>query len=279
MTTYPIYDFGGAGALMHFAPANGFPPQVYHPLCDTFTQTHHVISLLPRALWGTHQPPAAISDWKDMVMGDLLDGLRAINAHDVVLVGHSFGAIASMLAVIEEPERFKALVLLDPTFLSREIIEAMRMLRAEGRSDQIPLAARTFKRRRAFEDRAEARAYFKARPLFADWDDAALDRYVRDGLRDVNGQVELVWPPEWEAYYYMSGYLEALTDVHQLRGLVPTLMMRGAESDTFLPETAQEVHAALPDATYVEVTGHGHLFPMSAPQRAAETISAFLAGL
>ncbi|RPD47887.1 alpha/beta hydrolase [Hymenobacter sediminis] len=46
---------------------------------------------------------------------DVLDVLRALNLHQVVLVGHSVSAIIGMLAAIREPERFACLVLVAPS--------------------------------------------------------------------------------------------------------------------------------------------------------------------
>jgi len=279
MSHYPLHDFGGAGALIHFAPANGFPAQVYHPMLTPLTTDYRVVSLLPRALWPNQVPPEPLVDWKEMVMRDLLAGLRAMAARDVILVGHSFGGIASLLAVIEEPQRFKALVLLDPTILRHDLIDGMKMLHAAGRIHEMPLAARALKRRRSFATRDEAYDYFKSRPLFADWDETMLRAYVDEGLRDAMGGVELVWSPEWEAYYYMSGYLGTYADLPKLNGLVPTLIIRGANSDTFVRESVDEVRALVPDAHYLEMPNHGHLFPMSAPQETADTIRGFVARL
>jgi pimeloyl-ACP methyl ester carboxylesterase len=106
-----------------------------------------------------------------------------------------------------------------------------------------------------------------------------LRAYVDEGLRDTNGGVELVWSPEWEAYYYMSGYLGTYADLPKLNGLVPTLIIRGANSDTFVRESVDEVRALVPDAHYLEMPNHGHLFPMSAPQETADTIRGFVARL
>lgn len=279
MRPYPVHDFGGAGTLMHFAPANGFPSQMYHPMLAPLTHDYHVVSLLPRALWSNQTPPAALMDWKEMVMRDLLDGLRAIDARDVILVGHSFGGIASMLAVIEEPQRFRGLILLDPTILPHAVLDAIRTLNAAGRIHELPLAARALKRRRHFSSHDEAYVYFKSRPLFADWDERMVRAYVDEGLRTTPDGVELLWSPEWEAYYYMGGYGGTYEDLPRLKGLVPTLMIRGANSDTFVSDTVDEVRALVPDAHYVEIANHGHLFPMSAPRQTADTIRDFAARL
>lgn len=276
---YPLIEFGGAGETLHFAVANGFPPGVYTPLLMPFTGQYRVISLPPRALWGS-PPPAEQVNWRDSVTRDLLDGLRHHNLRNVIAVGHSFGGIASMLAVLAEPERFKALILLDPTILSHEVIAGLEALKAQDAMDQMPLAARALKRRRDFASHDEAFDYFRVRSLFADWDDAALKLYVQHGTRaSEGGGVTLTWTPEWEAYYFMNGYTGIWSDLPALDGQVPTLIIRGAESDTFIASSAEEVRRLLPSAHYAEVAGHGHLFPMSNPAETGRLMKSFLDAL
>ena len=57
---------------------------------------------------------------------------------------------------------------------------------------------------------------------------------------------------------------------------VPTLIVRGAESDVFAPETAQRMQAAMPDCQIVEIPGAGHSIPAEAPQAFAQAVRQFL---
>jgi hypothetical protein len=73
--TYPLYDFGGKGPIMHLSVANGFPPETYRLLLEPFTDRYHVVCLLPRALWNPAPPPESLTSWRDMGR-DLLMGMR-----------------------------------------------------------------------------------------------------------------------------------------------------------------------------------------------------------
>lgn len=276
----PLIELGGSGPLLHFAVANGFPPKVYTPLLRQLTQHYRVISLPPRALWpeaAKTGPPEQLPDWRDWLARDLIEGIRAYDLRDVILVGHSFGGIVSTLATIEEPARIKALVMLDPTILSSDWANGMRMLRETGTVDQLPMAVRALKRQRDFESVDAAYTYFKGRSLFADWDDEAVRLYAEHGTQPhEDGGVTLVWTPEWEAFGFKTIYLDILDDLPKLRGLVPTLIVRGGDSDTFLAASAETVRAILPEAAYAEVAGHSHLFPLSNPDASARVILEFL---
>jgi pimeloyl-ACP methyl ester carboxylesterase len=272
----PLTDFGGTGAVVHIAAANGFPPETYRPMFESLTERYHVISLPPRALWpGGKQQDGR--DWS-MVADDLLNGFAQYDLRDVIAIGHSFGGIASILAAIMQPERFHALILLDPTMLPPSAMDAMAQMQADGSIHDFPLSVGALKRKRHWESVEEAYTYFRGKPLFHDWSDAAVRLYADCGTRpSADGCVELAWPPEWEAYYFRTLYTKTWDELPKLR--LPTLVVRGGESDTFTPESYAAARELMPDADFAEVPGHGHLFPHSAPDETYRIIRDWLADL
>ena len=50
-------DWGGSGPTLHFAHANGFPPETYRKLIGELARNHHVCSMSARPLWPDVQPP------------------------------------------------------------------------------------------------------------------------------------------------------------------------------------------------------------------------------
>ncbi len=281
MTQQPLYEFGGQGPVMHIALANGFPPLTYHPLLDAFTADYRVISLPPRGLWpGIGAPPQEPDNWESVAQ-DLLDGLRHYQLEDVIAIGHSFGAVASMLAVLAEPSRFRALILLDPTLLPPHAMEMIKAMHEQGLMPRFPLVEQAQVRRNQFSDVQAAFDYWRGKSLFKDWSDEALWLYTRSMTQpaaDGTG-VELTWPREWEAYYYMSINPDMWEITPRLNGLLPTLIIAGGATDTFMPESVEKAKALLPDATHVTLPGYGHLFPHSAPAPAQAIIAAWLTKL
>lgn len=276
---HPLYTFANPAPdapVLHLAVANGFPPSTYRPLLQPFTESHRILSLLPRALWDDHTPPPdEIIDWKDGVAQDLLTGYRQHNLSDIIAIGHSFGGIASALNVIEDPQRFKALVLLDPTLLTPEVWAMMATLHAQNQLDLMPLAARAIKRQRDFASTEAVFAYFRDKPLFANWSDEVLRLYAEGGTRPTPDGVTLAWSPEWEAYYFKTGYTKIWETLPQLNGLVPTLIIRGTSSDAYVEAAQAQVKTLLPDAEHVEIDG-GHLFPQERPAETAAIIDSWL---
>lgn len=277
-----LIELGGQSdaSIMHVALANGFPPQTYIPMARSFMEDYRVLSFPPRALWGDEDPPNSYMNWS--ILGD--DLLAALSAHqmqDVVAVGHSFGAIGSLLAVIKEPQRFRALIMLDPTMLMPEFLNMINMVWQQNLVDQIPLVQGALRRRREFDSLDDAYERFREKRFFAGWSDEIVRLYAQYGTQPKsNGQgVELAWSPEWEAFYFSTVHNTIWEDLPQLDGLLPTLIIRGGDSDTFVPEAQAKVKDILPGADFAEVAGHGHLFPQSAPDETAKIIQEWLSRL
>lgn len=271
---------GAVGSpLIHFAPANGFPAHTYLPL---LRRLHGYRSLCfpPRALWGDQAPPRDRRGWRQTA-DDLLAGFAQYDWRNIIAIGHSFGGVASMLALIDQPSRFNALIMLDPVLLPPSVMALQQAAWDAGKIDQQPLVRRALRRRRVFDSRAEAFARFRDKAVFADWPDEALWLYVEHGLRerDAGAGFELRWDTAWEAYYFSVVYERVWQDLPRLNGLAPTLIVRAGESHTFPRESLAPLQSLLPAADLIELAGQGHLFPLAAPAATARVICDWLAAL
>jgi pimeloyl-ACP methyl ester carboxylesterase len=265
--TYPLLELGGQGPVLQLAPANGFPPATYLALLGPLTTRYRVVCLPPRAMWpDAGEPPAEPGSWSTLA-DELLEGMRRHDLTDVVGLGHSFGSVALLLAAVRERARFRALCLLDPTIPPPSLLEMIRE-RGEGAWGYSQRLADKARQRRAdFRDPDEAFAYWRDKPLFADWSDAALWQYTHTILRPAESGdgFQLSWSPAWEAHYYESLYAGTWSDIERLDPTLPVLIIGGATSDTFLPDAAELLRAKLPQARIEVVPGFGHLFPLAAP--------------
>lgn len=274
----PFYIFNdNPGApLLHLAPANGFPLETYIPLLRPLYDRYQIVSLPPRALWPDESPPDKHRDWR-MVADDLLAGIQQHDLRDLIAVGHSFGGVATILAALRAPERFRALIMLDPTILPQPGLDMIDAAVEQGVIEQHFLVQGARRRRRHFQSVDEAYNRLKDKSLFAGWPDETIRLYVRYGTRPVDDGVTLVWSPEWEAYYFSTMYTGIWQDVARLRNLLPVLFVRGGTSDTFLTDAEARLRDLVPDATYAVIPSHGHLFPQSAPDATRDIIQNWLA--
>jgi pimeloyl-ACP methyl ester carboxylesterase len=274
-----LLELGGNGAPLHIAVANGFAPETYLPMLAPLAERFRLISLPPRPLWDAPPPPDSITTWGDFA-DDLLAGLRTHNLHDVIAVGHSLGALTSLIAVDRDASPFRALVLLDPTLLPRRITYGAQLVRLLGQSHRTPLAKQALKRRARFGTLDEAFAYWRPKRLFHDWADDALRLYTESALRPLpEGGYILRWSPEWEARIFASPHPIGADMLRRVGAKVPILTIRGATSTTLTLKAAARLREVLPQMAYAEIAGHGHLFPQSAPEAAGRVIAEWVGQL
>src|SRR5258706_9950767 len=91
-----------------------------------------------------------------------------------------------------------------------------------------------------------------------------------------NDGYELVFSADWEAQIYRTGLhdFDIWRDLPKLK--VPTLFIRGAESDTFLEETAKLVKQKQPKVRVEALEKSTHLLPLERPKEVFEIIQSFL---
>ena len=113
----PYEDFGGTGPLLHFAHPNAYPPAVFRQFLQPLTADYDVLAMAQRPLWPGSRPDE-MHDWQ-LFADDLVDFLADHDLHGIIGVGHSLGAVATMMAAVGQPQLFRALVLIEPVFLPR----------------------------------------------------------------------------------------------------------------------------------------------------------------
>lgn len=269
----PLKDFGGndRGGVMHFAHANGYPPGVYRAFLEALADSHRVIASEKRPLWESATEPGRVPHW-GVFADDLIATLDAAGGDypaPVIGVGHSMGAVVTLLAANRRPDLFSSLVLIEPAFLPRRHLWSLRLLRRLA-GHRIPLVSRTLRRRDHWESEAEVFDWFRAKPVFSGIDDAVLQDYVLHGTYDAgNGQRRLVFDKHWEAHCYtvLADYVTALR-----RCSVPVLGIRGADTDTLAPQVWRHWQRLAPGHRFLEVPDAGHLLPMEKPRALARIL-------
>ena len=267
------FDFGGNGQPLHFLHANGFPPDCYKPLFELLKTEYHVFGMLLRALWGD----ARLEDVKNWIpFSDDLRSFVSSQPDPVIGVGHSVGAIATLRAAMREPQKFRAVILLDPVlFIPKRLVE-WRMQRAANPSGH-PLIQGAMKRRRSFTNLESVFDSYRDRPQFRYMTDENLRTYIEGMTRpSEDGGYELVFSPDWEAHIYYVG----LQDFDIWNGLqnfrVPTLFLGGAETDTFLEEAGILVKQKQPRVVVEALAKSTHLLPLERPQEVFDIMQSFL---
>jgi len=98
---------------------------------------------------------------------------------------------------------------------------------------------------------------------------------VEAGTRErADGQVELVYPPEWEAHIFATIPTDVWQAVPHLH--TPALIIRGEHSHTFPHRSLVRMKHMLPQARFSVIPQAGHLVPMEQPAETAKAIRHFL---
>jgi pimeloyl-ACP methyl ester carboxylesterase len=276
--TIPHFDFKGMGLLLHFLHANGYPPECYRPLLELLQTQYHVFGMLLRPLW-VNSSPNDIQDWRPF-SDDLLHFLTPPTPFPVIGVGHSIGAIVTLRAALRDPGKFKALVLIEPVLFIPSFLIRWHIIRMLGLGERLhPLIAGTKKRRRTFDDLGTVFHGYRNRSVFRYMSDESLRVYIEGITRKTEHGYELVYSPGWEARVYLTGQhdFDLWRDLPKLE--VPTLFLRGAETDTFLENAAALVKRKQPRAWVETLDKSTHLLPLERPQEVFDRMQAFLKSL
>jgi pimeloyl-ACP methyl ester carboxylesterase len=270
----PNFDLGGGGIPLHFLHANGYPPACYKSLLDLLETHYHVFGMLLRPLW-PNSDPNEIQDWKPF-SEDLIQFLSRAS-EPVIGVGHSIGAVVTLRAALWDPRKFRALILIDPVLFVPSRLLAWNFLRALGLGDRVhPKIAAALKRRRTFDDLDTVFRGYRTRQVFKYMSDDDLRNYIAGITRKNDSGYELVYSPEWESRIYLTN----MRDLDIWRGLpsleVPTLIIRGAETDTFLENAVNFVKRKQPKARVETLERSTHLLPLERPREVFSIMQSFL---
>lgn len=268
----PFEDFGGEGELLHFAHPNAYAPQTFHRFLEPFTEKYHVVGMQQRPLW-PDADPTEMTDWM-LFADDLIQFFDQEGLRNIIGVGHSMGGVATMLAAVKRPELFSKLVLLDPVFMPQIVLDMVANMSAEDMK-QHPLVQSALYRRTQWPSRQDAFDRFRTKKVFARFSDDLLWDYVNYSIgENEDGTVSLLFPSAWEAQIYSHFPQQVWQELPKVTH--PMLGIRGAETDTLMPDAWARWQALQPNGTYVEIADVGHMLTLERPVQAAEIVLQYL---
>jgi len=265
----------GRGPLLVFSHANGYPPLSYQAMLEPLGECYHLIANLHRPLWLAPGEPETLQSWSQFA-NDLLALIEYTAREPVVHLGHSMGAAAGMLAAANRPERFRALVLIEPVVVPRRYLVLLRLF-AQLAPELIPMVRTTLNRTDRWSSRSESFAHFRSKRVFKKLSDQVLWDYVQHGtVEEPDGSVRLAYSKQWEArcYTLVHNVWQALNNIR-----IPTLAIRAGESATSFPKAWEKWQRLAPAHDFEIVEEAGHLLPFERPLETAERIDRWLHGL
>lgn len=267
-----VLDWGGAGPPAHLLHANGFCAGTYSPFVRHLLDAFHVTASDIRGHGGSDPiAPARIRHWSVFAQ-DLRALVESRMTPPVVGMGHSLGAVTTLIAAAAHPRLFSHLVLIDPVILPPRVLLALGGLRALGLSGWMPLARKARRRKTTFRSRAEAfRRFAAGRGLFRSWSPEFIDAYLSCGLLEKDEKTAVLrCDPEIEARIFESVPLDVWRTAARVH--CPVLALRGEHSDAFGREAAGRLQRRMTDCRTLEIARTGHFLPMERPEACASAI-------
>ncbi len=276
--TFAYLDWGGRGPLAHFAHATGFCAGAYSPLARILASRLRLVGMDYRGHGKTTVPsdPSTLKNW-DVFANDLGDFLSHLSL-PVVAIGHSLGAVTSMMLAARRPELFQALILIDPTIMPQYMNLILFGAQKLGMTNLFPIISGAARRTRIWPSKQTVLDAYLNRHPFKNWSEGFLNAYIEHGFQDLSsGLTRIRCEPEWESKCFAACPAGVWKYPRLLK--TPVLIIYGESSDVFLKGCANKFLREVPHVTLNRIKGASHFVPMEKPHDTANSVFEFLAGL
>lgn len=186
--------------IIHFAHANGFPARTYNKLFSYLADDYEINYLERHA----HNPNFPVTNGWEFLAAELREEIKKNYDQKIIGVGHSLGGILHFLVAVENPEFYKALILLDAPLISRLSGTGLKILKRTKLIDKIPLAKMTKFRRSVWQSKTEALKHFQQKEKFQSFDEEVLRDYIEHGTIEEAENAKLLFSPSIEAEIYRT---------------------------------------------------------------------------
>jgi pimeloyl-ACP methyl ester carboxylesterase len=179
---------------------------------------------------------------------------------DVILIGHSVGGYISMIYAAENIGEVSKLILVD---IGPRDPEADRL---RTRRWQEPPEY--------FANKNEAKMYFKE--SYPKYPDNIIENRLKHNLILANGLLKWKSDPK-SLDMIRNTFMNYDFWPHVKKIKIPTLLIKGAESETVSKKTLDRMEKILNDFTLIEIEESGHQVPMDNPEAFESAVKKFIA--
>lgn len=272
---FSYLEWGGCGPILHIAHATGFCAGLYTPLANILTSRLKVVGMDYRG----HGNSKAVANHKKLTNWDVFsDDLGVFFDYlqePVIAVGHSLGAVTSMMLAANRPELFKALILIDPTIMPQYINLVLYLAQKLYLTKIFPIISGAAKRNRLWPDSDTVLDIYSKKLPFRNWSPGFLEAYIQYGFEDiVTGGTKLRCEPEWESKCFSTCPAGIWKKPRLLT--MPVLVIYGAKSDVFTNRCARKFRLEVPHSEIHCIPKATHFVPMEKPLETAKLIFDFL---
>ena len=256
------YRDAGRGQTVLLAHSSSSFSGQWRPLIEHLCDRYRVLAPDLIGYGGTGAWPSGRDDLlRDEIA--IVEAMVAIGGAPAHLVGHSYGGAICARAALGRPEHARSLTVIEPVMfhLLREPEDGAA--RAEIRAVALDVA------RRVEEGDPDAAAGGFLGYWIGPGAYASLLPDRREFVRDSMTKLALEWP------FCIDRGGPARTDLANLE--TPTLVIKGAETTRAAGAVVGILRACLPNQSYAEIAGAGHMSPVTHPHAVNPHIEAHIA--
>lgn len=257
--------------IIHFAHANSFPAKTYSKLFS-YLSTDFEIRYIERH---AHDPQFPVTDGWKYLAKELQRELENSYTQAVIGVGHSLGGILHFLVACENPQLYKAIILLDAPLVSRLSGAGLKLLKKIKLIDKYSPSRTARFRKNYWQTKDDVFEHFNSKDLFKDFDKDVLHDYSHHGTIQIENGLKLYFDPKIEAKIYRT----IPDSFAEFRGKlnIPAFYIGGKQSREARLARLSFMQKNFPfEFHFMEGT---HLFPFEKPQTTAELIKKIIFGL
>ena len=257
-----------------FAHANGFVGSSYNSLFQALRpySVDYISCFADRPLY---QPQNNILP----LVTQLIDQAQRLSSNEPIIgIGHSMGAVVTLMAYYRCPSLFKKIILMDPPlFVLRKgfLIALVQQLNIAGQL--IPPAKKAKRRQHRFPSRAIAKQALMRKPFFQNFHPQALNDYIQHGFSPTDsGDYQLVIDKTLEYKLFCLApscrrwfFKPALINLMPLK--IPNFFIYSAQYDLLKPNEIRYIARKLTNTHFIPIM-RGHMFPLEAPQEVGHLI-------
>ena len=266
------YEWGDrAGDDVLFVHATGFHARCWDATIRELGSAFHCLALDMRG----HGRSDNVGPYEWSTFGaDVVAFAEAMELLGGIGVGHSMGGHSLTQAAAQRPERFQALVLVDPVIMPPEAYVNWERDRPFADASEHPVA----RRRNEWSSAAEMFKRFRSRHPFNLWREDVLHDYCEYGIVPTNNGFELGCPPVVEASIYLGSagcqIDEAIKAVQHPVSVMRAFRAEGerAEMDFSQSPTWPELAGAFEDGHDIHLPDLTHFIPMQRPDLVAKEV-------
>jgi pimeloyl-ACP methyl ester carboxylesterase len=271
-------EWPGAGPPVLLLHATSFCADVWDPAwraaCAAGASGRRALAADARGHGGTSAPREAREYVWPRFADDIIALVEACAASEgAVLVGHSSGGSAALVAAARRPDLVRAVVAVEPVLFDAPAAGSELDSFAGSRG----MAERTRRRRASFQSREDARQTLAGRFPYSGFATAVLDAFVAGGLAPGERGVALRCSPEIEAWIYDgASALDLWREAAEIS--VPVLLLRAEHSAIPVP-LAQRLASRTKRLEVQQVVAATHFAPLEQPEQVGRAIGQFVSAV